>query len=401
MATKLTAGGNVSLPTDVLSVTVRTGKTADVASFRTYEDGKTRSDLDFVFYGQTSNDDSSICLTASDLSTSFEVDLLRLKSDVKKIAFTITADMGDLSSLAPVCIEVAQGAEVLVRADVAMSDRNEAALILGELYRRNDEWKFRFVSQGFNGGLKPLAEHFGVDISDDSSAPEPAPEPVSNPAPTPTPTPTALPPESKPLSLNKISLSRANPTISLQKKSTTYGLMKVNLNWNRKKPQAGLISGLFGGHKPITLDLGAFVKLRDGMGVVQALGGNYGSVQDPPYLQLQGEDRTGPVTDGEWLHINGDKWAEIEEILLFTFIYKGVPDWAEAKGVVSIQLPNQPAVETLLNEGSMGKTTCAIARLINQEGQFKIERVNRYFSGLTAMDEALGWGFSWESGSKE
>ncbi|MFT6914108.1 MAG: tellurite resistance protein TerA [Motiliproteus sp.] len=383
MATKLTPGGNISLPTDLLSVTVSAGKAADVASFRLYEDGKTRSDLDFVFYAQKNNDDNSICLTSSGLSTLFEVDLLRLKDDVKKIAFTITADIGNLRSLAPVCIEVAQGSEVLVQADVVMSDRNEAALILGELYRRNDEWKFRFVSQGFNGGLKPLAEHFGVEISDDS---------VEPPA-------TSATPEPKSSGLSKISLTASDPTISLEKKSNNYGLMKINLNWNQKRQQAGLIGALFGGNKPLHLDLGAFVKLRDGKGVVQALGGNVGSVKEPPYIQLQGNDRTASVAEGQWLHLNGERWDEIEEILIFTFIYEGVPNWAEARAVVTIQMADQPVVETRLNEGSKEKTTCAIARLINQEGQFKIERVNRYFSGLTAMDEALGWGFGWESRS--
>jgi hypothetical protein len=51
----------------------------------------------------------------------------------------------------------------------------ETALIVGELYRRNNEWKFRAVGQGFVGGLGPLARQYGVDVADDPDVAEAAP----------------------------------------------------------------------------------------------------------------------------------------------------------------------------------------------------------------------------------
>jgi hypothetical protein len=44
-------------------------------------------------------------------------------------------------------------------------------MIFGELYKRNNEWKFRAVGQGFNGGLGPLARSFGIDVADEAPAP--------------------------------------------------------------------------------------------------------------------------------------------------------------------------------------------------------------------------------------
>jgi tellurite resistance protein TerA len=38
-----------------------------------------------------------------------------------------------------------------------------------------------------------------------------------------------------------------------------------------------------------------------------------------------GDDRTGSVSGGEWLHINGKQWSEIRRILVFAFIYEGSP----------------------------------------------------------------------------
>ncbi|PVF11494.1 tellurium resistance protein, partial [Yersinia pestis] len=46
------------------------------------------------------------------------------------------------------------------------------------------------------------------------------------------------------------------------------------------------------------------------------------------------------------------------------------------------------------------KNMCAVARLVNESGNIKVERINRYFSGHKEMDEAFGWGFRWKAGSK-
>jgi TerD domain len=41
---------------------------------------------------------------------------------------------------------------------------SEKALLLGELYRRNDAWKFRAVGQGYASGLAGLATDFGITL---------------------------------------------------------------------------------------------------------------------------------------------------------------------------------------------------------------------------------------------
>ncbi len=85
---------------------------------------------------------------------------------------------------------------LLARFDAGTSGRAEAALILGELYRRGSEWKIRAVGQGFAGGLGPLATSFGVDIGD-SAPPPPPPVSTARPAPVstarPSPVSTARP----------------------------------------------------------------------------------------------------------------------------------------------------------------------------------------------------------------
>lgn len=160
-----------------------------------------------VFYGQLRNDDGTVSPVSEGQYSTFTVALNRLRTDVQKIAFTVTCDGGQtVAGLRNLSIDVEQGATRLVSGVVDLTGRQEAALILGEFYRRNNEWKFRFVAQGFNGGLKPLAEHFGVDIAD-----SPAPDTTTAP---PAVTPPAPAPAANKVSLSKVSLTKEKPAIS-------------------------------------------------------------------------------------------------------------------------------------------------------------------------------------------
>jgi len=387
----MTPGSNAPVPSQILTVRVLSGVPVDASSFRLYASGKVQGDPDMVFYGQPANDDGSVKLSGQGTDTAFLVDINRLRPEVQKLAFTATCEGNmTLSGLKSLSIQIELNGNILLSGTVNVSGRQEAALILGELYRRNTEWKFRFIAQGFNGGLQPLAEHFGVDISAPASTPAPAP--VS--APTPTPAPAKI-------SLSKVSLTKEKPTISLAKRDN-FGEIKINLNWNQTRTESGgMFGGMFSKSKGIDLDLGAFVELQDGSkGVIQALGGTFGRLNSEPFVELQGDDRTGQATEGEWLHINGREWKNIRQVLVFAFIYEGVASWDKTDGVVTLHIPEQPPIETRLTEGSNRHNMCAIARLVNENGMIKVERINQFFSGHKDMDNALGWGFRWSAGSK-
>ena len=55
------------------------------------------------------------------------------------------------------------GTEV-VRFDLAEDYSVETAMVFGEVYRHNGEWKFRAVGQGYSGGLQAMCQQYGVDI---------------------------------------------------------------------------------------------------------------------------------------------------------------------------------------------------------------------------------------------
>lgn len=392
--TTLSMGANAPLSGRQTSLTIEVlGKPADVTALQLYANGKVRGDNDMCFFNQKSISGGAITLTTSGSRNTFDLDPARIAADVDKIVFTATLESGTFGSISGVKVTTSEGHDLAV--DTA--GRSEAALVLAEVYRRNGQWKLRNVNQGFNGGLQALAEHFGVEVASPAAAPAPtsAPAPAAAPAPTPVPPKPAAPP----VSLSKVSLTKNERSVSLKKNNGRFGRIRINLNWNQKKS-----GGLFGlGKRGIDLDLGAFVEFKDGYhNVVQALGNSFGSFNQEPYVHLKGDDRTGAATDGEWLEINGDHWNQFERVLVYAFIYDGVPNWQATDGVIRILVPGQPEVEVRMNEvaGKSRDGMCAVALLENSGDQIKVTREVGFYPGHRQMDDAYGWGFSWKDGSK-
>jgi len=327
--TSLIAGGNCVLPGDDFEVRVRwiSAKASlsevDVSAFVLGNTGKVASDSDMVFYGQTTDSSGAVRLKETNRAGSagarealLDIDLRKLRGESEKVAITSTlmdaqAKRVSFKDLQSLVISIYHGGSEQISFDVPVAGKSEAALIVGEFYKRNGQWKFRAVGQGFNGGLKPLAEGFGVSIEAEPKSPPPPAAPAPSPA-TPPPPPTA------PVNLSKITLTKAQPKISLAKQGGAFGEIKINLNWNKRTASKGLLAGIFGGGSGIDLDLRCLFELKDGSkGAVQALGRVFGDFDHAPFIRLMGDDRTGANNDGEWMRINGARWDDIKRIIVF------------------------------------------------------------------------------------
>jgi tellurite resistance protein TerA len=376
--------------------------TLDSSAFALNAQGKVRGDDDFIFYNQLALPGSGV-QRASD-GRSFTVAFAKLPAGIERIVIALTIDQGQrrgqsFGQLSQVRADLRDAASKKPLAAFPMATRMmaETALIVAEFYRRNGEWKFRAVGQGFVGGLGPLAQQYGVEVADDpdvAASPTPsAPRPV---VPPPSPTP------AKPIRLEKITLEKKGSSISLEKKGQGFEELVINLNWNQGGSSSkGFFGRLTGGGK-IDLDLGCLFKLRDGRaGAVQALGDSFGSLQQPPYIQLMGDDRTGASAQGEFLHINGRQWSQLEKVVVFAFIYEGAPNWAETDAVVTIQTPGQPTLEIRLDSHHRDHRMCALVLLENQGGNIKVTKLVEYFRDHRLLDQAYGFGLRWVAGSKD
>ena len=379
--------------------------TLDSSAFALTAAGTVRGDEDFVFYNQPTLPGGGI-QRAGD-ARAFTVTFAQLPATIERIVVALTIDQGlrrghSFGQLAQVRAEIrdAQTQAVLAAFPLATRMMAETALIVGEFYLRNGEWKFRAVGQGFVGGLAPLARQYGVDVGDDPDA-APPPEPAA-PAPA-APAPSAAPaPASQPIRLEKITLDKRNPSISLEKKAQGFGEIVVNLNWHQGSGGGKGFFGRITGGRKVDLDLGCLFKLRDGRGgAVQALGNTFGSLQQPPYIQLMGDDRSGASAAGEFLHINGQHWNDLDRVVLFAMIYEGAPNWSETDAVVTLQAPGQPTLEIRLDSHRNDQRMCALAMLENQGGNLKVTKLVEYFRDHRDLDQAYGFGLRWVAGSKD
>jgi tellurite resistance protein TerA len=380
----------------------------DVSCFGLDASGKLSDDRYMIFYNQTASPADALTMRSNGNQTIFSIDLARLPDSIDKLVFTASIDQqGAMRSLGS--CQMALGDAVSFPFSGA-DFQEEKAVIVGELYRRDGQWRFGAVGQGFNGGLSALLKHFGgTEMA--ASQPTPTPAPISAPVPA---------PEVKRVSLSKITLEKRGDKISLEKQDNkSFGRIRVNLNWNQQAqaapaPEAsGFIAKLFGqrdkkaSSSGIDLDIGCLFELADGRkSAVQALGDAWGNFDRPPYINLDADDRTGAATGGENIFINGAHFDQIKRVLIYTFIYEGVPNWAATDGVVTIEVPNQPPVEVRLDNGA-NLTMCAIAMIENHGGNLQVTKLVEYFSGrgnATAheeMDRRYGFGLKWATGTKD
>ena len=186
--------------------------------------------------------------------------------------------------------------------------------------------------------------------------------------------------------------------VNLQKKGASLGEVLINLNWSQPKKK-GLF---FNRTQAIDLDLGCLFELEGGYkGCVQALGNAFGSLQQPPFIALDGDDRSGANAAGENLRINGDQIAMIKRVLVYTFIYEGAANWQQADGVVTVKCPGSEDDNDGVDEYGSKLGMCAIALLENQNNEtFSVQKVVQFFQSHPDMDRAFNWGLNWKPGRK-
>lgn len=191
MAVSLQKGGNVSLTKEapgLAAITVGLGWDTratdgtdfdlDASVFMLGENGKVLTDDSFIFY----NNKKSACGNVEHQGDNrtgagdgddeqVSVNLAGLAETAKKLAFSVTIhdaearkqNFGQVSNAYIRLVNQADGKEI-ARYDLSEDASVETAMLFGEIYRHNAEWKFKAVGQGFAGGLGPMAASMGVNL---------------------------------------------------------------------------------------------------------------------------------------------------------------------------------------------------------------------------------------------
>lgn len=191
MGVSLSKGGNVSLSKEAPGLTdilvglgwdTRTTDGADfdldASIFLVADTGKVRTEKDFIFYNNPKSEDGSVEHTGDNRTgegdgddEAIKVALNAVPADVKKIVVAVTIhegtarnqNFGQVENAFIRVVNQAGGTEI-ARYDLTEDFGMETALIFGEIYRHNDEWKFKAVGAGYAGGLAKLCGDHGVSI---------------------------------------------------------------------------------------------------------------------------------------------------------------------------------------------------------------------------------------------
>ena len=155
----------------------------DASAFLLGENGKVLRDEDFVFYNNCDGRDGAVVHTGDNLTGAGDgddevilIDFTKIPKEITKIAITVTiheaAERGqNFGQVSNAYVRVAkrvgendmEGVEVL-KYDLMEEFSVETALVVCEIYRYGNDWKFNAVGAGYQGGLAALCRNYGVNV---------------------------------------------------------------------------------------------------------------------------------------------------------------------------------------------------------------------------------------------
>lgn len=150
----------------------------DISSFGVGQNDKLFNDDYMTFYNQIKTPKSEVQYSQQGNLNLFTFDLNKI--DVVQtprfvICATVANDQATMQNIQNGQIDlVNQQGEVLAIYQLNASDfSQEKAVMLTEIYFKNDLWRIAAIGQGFNGGLSALVRHFGAEVAEDIALPMP------------------------------------------------------------------------------------------------------------------------------------------------------------------------------------------------------------------------------------
>ena len=151
----------------------------DAAAFMVGANGKCPTEQEFIYYHNLSHPSEALTHMGDNLTgegegddEQIEVDLAKIPANIEKVAFTVTIydadtrrqNFGQVSNAFIRIVDETTNTE-LIRYDLGEDFSIETAVVVGELYRHNGEWKFNAIGSGFQGGLAALCGHYGIEVA--------------------------------------------------------------------------------------------------------------------------------------------------------------------------------------------------------------------------------------------
>lgn len=159
----------------------RAGVEIDFSVFLLTASQKVATEKDLIFYGNPAAPDQSVVILppaqrvhsgpADD--TQIAVELSLIPAEVERIAFALTiyeaeSRQQSFSLLSDPYLRIMNAADgtELLQYRLGGGYSVETAIVAGEIYRYQNEWKFSAVGSGYAGGLAALCHSYGIQVQD-------------------------------------------------------------------------------------------------------------------------------------------------------------------------------------------------------------------------------------------
>ncbi|TDP43226.1 TerD family protein [Nocardia ignorata] len=372
MSATLAKGQNGPLAVSDVVISLQLTAPADLSALLVTEQGKVRTDADFVFYNQPSGPGVDLRPGPAGQPASLAVSLPAVPAEIDQIRAVITLDdaTSNFGRFAPPTAIISDAAGNQLYSYLIEGLNAESIVIALELYRRQGGWKVRAVGQGYAGGFAALVTDHGVQVDDSPAQPAAAPQqaaPPPPPAPSyqqpapayappgggyPPPAPPQQPPvgggypppqqggyppppgggyppaaspAAPPQPTGEISLSKDRPVslqkgqrVTLRKEGAALTFVKMGLGWDPVRTR-----GMFG-NRTVDIDLDASVCLFADQNLVDVA--YYGQLSSKDgSVRHQGDNLTGEGEgDDEMILVDLTRIpAHISTLLFIVTSYKG------------------------------------------------------------------------------
>lgn len=150
----------------------------DASAFLVDATGKVQNDNEFIFYNNLKSPNGAVEHTGDNRTGEGEgddeqiiINFPLIPPHVEKIGITVTIhdaearrqNFGQVSNAFVHIVNADNGQEVL-RYDLGEDFSIETAVVVCELYKHGQDWKFSAIGSGFSGGLADLCRNYGLQV---------------------------------------------------------------------------------------------------------------------------------------------------------------------------------------------------------------------------------------------
>ncbi|WP_405136184.1 TerD family protein [Nocardia sp. NBC_01388] len=377
MVATLVKGQNAALTAPDVVVSVQVAAPAELSALLVTEQGKVRSDADFVFYNQPSG--PGVRLQAGQ-TPSVAVSFAQVPAEIAQIRAVISLENAgsNFGQIAPPTAIVSDTAGNRLY-EYRIADLSAESIVVAvELYRRQGSWKVRAVGQGYAGGFAALVTDHGVSVDDAPRTSMPAASPYpTQPPPAPLPPPPPAPHSSGEVSLSKdrpVSLAKGQRVTLRKDGGVALTAVRMGLGWDPVK------KGFFGS-RAVDIDLDAWVAMFAGRNLVDVA--YYGQLTSKDSsIRHQGDNLVGGGQgDDEVIQVDLTRVSQRVDTLLFIVTSYQGHTFEQVRNAFCRLVDGTTGTELarFTLSGGMPFTGLAMAKLYRSGGDWKMQAIGDGF----------------------